>query len=404
MLPSLINLTIGAIGAPASDGMVSDAVLMDTSRPILKNRPNKYANDVARKLWGSSWFENDKNRRLEIAEKILKRLFSGRKPNDGVVRVIDRDNIQEFFNATKAEVENPPPPPGAVAPPAKKRAKPRPRSVIPNDDTSDEDNEPHTPPLQVSDLPQDLLAMVLSKVALSGDPCSRLKELCRVDRRFAELCKNGQVYETVNAALGWKGEGSAKEIFQLHCRRRKEEEEKFALPIATGRQVRVRWEHGRYVPEYIFANDVQRRLFLRFDAAQSWLDLAIELFYDTAGQGAYGDVVEGDWEGAGITMEMSREIRLGRAVLPPLKELVDAIRAHWKSNGIDHTEIALLLRRDQLQQEYEDALEENYDDIVGEYRSHMTDNDDQNIVDFNLVLDRFVEAMMVVEDEGEEDE
>ena len=408
MLPSLSRLSLrhdAAIGAPASDGMLSDAALEDASRPILKGRPPKYANDVARQIWGANWFENDKQRRLAIAERVLKRLFPERLPNDGVVRAIDGGKIKEFVSAIKAELGLLPlPPPNAVAPPPPKK-KPKQRLAIPKDDTTDDEEDapppippPADPPPPVTALSQDLLAKVLSQVVLSEDPCSRLEELCRVNQEFADVCKNGQLYALVNAGLKWDGEGLPKQIFKQNCRNLR-----YAMPIATRRMVRVGSRtFGANLPEYVFANDFQKRLFLRYFAASKFLQHAEDNFNDVAGQGYYGDVTDGDWEAAGIKIEMSNEYRLGLAVQEPLEKLVNQILDHWRSQNFDATNVVLSIRQGQPYDDG-DEIEEKYGEIINEYRTEeMTNNDKTNKTEFNLVLDRFVTEMLKEENEEEE--
>lgn len=404
MLPSLAALKIeygvAAIGVHhASDGIngnnINDAALADLSRPILKNRPGKYANDVARQIWGVTWHEVDKELkalRLKIAEEILVLMFPGRLQNDNLTRTIDERNISKFVAVVKAKL--PRRATSVAPPPQKKYRKKRPSLVIPRDDTTDEeeytpppppDRMTTPPPDRMTTLPPDLLKIIMTEVVFTEDPCSGLEDLCVLNKALALLCRKGQLYATVNANFGWAGtaEETAINIFKRNCKRRWAEF--YALPTKLRRG-------------YAIVSDFQKRLFLRYHAVSTFLSDAEDRFAEEASNDMYGPVNEGDYEKAGYTSDMSYEVRLGRVLLEPLEEQYDKIKRHWLSKGIDVSDDRLFFRDDE---EFTgDLFENTYKDIVREYLSVA--KLDKN--SFNIVLDNFVTQLLVVPDSDEDDD
>jgi hypothetical protein len=406
------------IGAPPSNGVVYDLALENLSGPILNDRPNKYANDVARTIWGRTWHDKDKDRRKQIAEEVLRLVFPNRRSDYGVARVINASNIAQFVAAVNAELQRaaaaaapppglPPPPPYADPPPpglppAKKHRKKKPRAPISREETDEEEDPPPPPPdadppppppdadLLTTTLSPDLLTLLLTSVVLSDDPCTRLQELCVVNQDFKELCSNGQLYESVNKNLGWTGVGSAKDIFEQNCSR-----QFYGLPDFIGRI------EGLGLDLYQIASDFQKRLFLRHYAVARFLNEAVEQFHDAAAQGAYGDVEEGDWEASGITVEMSNAVRLGRELMESLKDQWDKVTAYWRSQGIDNNDdaIRIWVRADQDDEDLERKYEET---VKGYYQVTLNQPLDKN--GLNLALDDFVAAVLAEAPDDDEDD
>lgn len=385
-----------ATGAHPSYGMASDAELADLSRPILKDRPTNYANDVARKIWGGTWYEEDKYRRKQIAEEVLVLVFPGRRQNDGVTRVIDASNIAKFVAVVNAKLQRPAAAAAPAPPPAKKHRKNKPRAPIPRDDTTDEEEDPPpSPPDRFTELPPEIVTLLLTVVVVKDEPCTRLEELCSVHPQIASLCNSGQLYESVNKYLGWTGIGSAKDIFKQNCKRQ------FLLPTFIGKlpvgTMGVRKGRAIYKDVYLIGTDFQKRIFLSKYAVTRFLDNEVEIFYDVAAQCGYGDVEDGDWEAAGITMEMSDGIVVGRELLEPLEESWNKITAFWRSKGIDDDDVVILAAPDVN----DDDLKELYEEVFYDYGSQG--DDELNKDGFNRVLERFVTAALTEKPDEDED-
>ena len=69
--------------------------------------------------------------------------------------------------------------------------------------------------LELGSLPPELFAEVMKQAVLKGpnDPCARVEDICRLNKVASQMCASGELYERVNAVLGWYGAGdSLKEL------------------------------------------------------------------------------------------------------------------------------------------------------------------------------------------------
>lgn len=56
-------------------------------------------------------------------------------------------------------------------------------------------------------LPPELFVEVMKQAVLKGpkDPCARVEDICRLNKVASQMCASGELYERVNAVLGWYG-------------------------------------------------------------------------------------------------------------------------------------------------------------------------------------------------------
>ena len=69
--------------------------------------------------------------------------------------------------------------------------------------------------LELGSLPPEMFAEVMKQAVLKGpnDPCARVEDICRLNKVASQMCASGELYERVNAVLGWYGAGdSLKEL------------------------------------------------------------------------------------------------------------------------------------------------------------------------------------------------
>ena len=363
---------------------------------ILFQRPNKYANDVARKIWGGNALQdtNNKKERLKIAEDILLKVFPDRRTDKLAEHTIDETNMAEFVAAIKATLQR-----QAAQTPSKKEKKNKSRRTMARDDTTDEeeDDAPRPPADRLTKLPPNILAKILNKVFTSEDACSKLEALCASHTQLASLCKSGELYEVLNKSFGWTGDGSAIDIFKHNCR-----EQLYGLPTHIGKvpiaDGGVRRPRFVLKDAYMIASDLQKRLFVRHYAAKRYVSDAMDRFYNVVDQGVYGETfINGDWETAGITLENSDAFVLGREVLAPLEEQWDKIAAYWLSKGIDEGEVVLLVRANQKEHE----LEEKYEEIIHEDEIFQSDVEPPKAV-LNRFLDEYVNAVLTSEEDDDD--
>jgi hypothetical protein len=199
MLPSLatLNLSNGtqAPQLPVGVGWKSGTTPKDTWKVggLLKGRCNKYANDIARRLWGHDWHQQSKKERLAFATTILEDIYPSYKTNPGAT--VD---MEQFVTCVEKNL--------GIA-----------TTTAQNDSSSDEDEclaarnrkratGPPQPSYLITDFPTELLERLMADVVLmSLDPCKSIEDICRISEAFSSVCKNGGIYDLLNTSLGWYG-------------------------------------------------------------------------------------------------------------------------------------------------------------------------------------------------------
>ena len=74
------------------------------------------------------------------------------------------------------------------------------------DDDSDDMDDDMMPesPLNVSDLPPELWEIILGAIK-TAQPCDEIVKLCALNKKWAGMCRSGELYDLANRALGWYG-------------------------------------------------------------------------------------------------------------------------------------------------------------------------------------------------------
>lgn len=67
----------------------------------------------------------------------------------------------------------------------------------------EESNQP--PPSPLMDLPDELWRSILTAVETGDNPCDEVVRLCMVKREWAQLCREGVIFDAANLRLGWYG-------------------------------------------------------------------------------------------------------------------------------------------------------------------------------------------------------
>jgi len=218
MLPSLAALSLAPVngtraaqlpvGAPWKSGTTDQNTW--TRGGMFLNRPSKYANDIARRLWGNKWHEEGREERLALAKRILEKIHPRYATNRSEPVVLSKEDMERFVVIAMQEL-------GITT------------TVVQNDSSSEEDvplskRQPKRattapqPSLLQPGLPTEFLEiMIADAVLMSLDPCQRITEICASSRTFSVLCDNDAgVYDLLNKRLGWYGPyGSMAEIQSL---------------------------------------------------------------------------------------------------------------------------------------------------------------------------------------------
>ena len=198
MLPSLSNLRLvpgGAGGAAVATGAIADGMLSEfqwqSRSPFFMDRPSKYPNDIARRLWGPYWHDSpEKKARLEFAKRVIRAMFPNAKPTD--VLVLDPSRVDEFVRTVKSMLPSSSSAPAPPPPPKKAN-----NLLVPT---------------TINDV-SDLLGMIIARdVALDPDPCRRVRDLCLlVSPPWKAACNDDQLFNTLNLYFGWYGSGGSLE-------------------------------------------------------------------------------------------------------------------------------------------------------------------------------------------------
>jgi hypothetical protein len=135
---------------------------------------------------------------------------------------------------------------------------------------------------------------------------------------------------------------------------------------------------------YLLRTDRLKRVYLRYRAVKAFQYHSSERFYDDAAQGMYGDVNEGDWEAAGITMEASEELKFADELLDPLQKQWDRLEESWKSQGSNY-----VLEEGDDASDFEERFEKTYNEHMEAYNHGGRD---LNVLE--KVINDFVDSMV----------
>jgi hypothetical protein len=140
MLPSLHRLglapaaSVGALGADLTDRASWTAPRM------LQTRPSKYANDVARRLWGAAWHDSDKVERLEFAQSAVAELYRLRRLPPGTPLELTAGDMASFAEHVARLL-----PRARGASEAGLASRGRRRPFVPREESSDDDDDAGEP-------------------------------------------------------------------------------------------------------------------------------------------------------------------------------------------------------------------------------------------------------------------
>lgn len=161
------------------------------------------------------------------------------------------------------------------------------------------------------------------------------------------------------------------------------------LPKAVGR---VRFGGTLYL-----LPNRQKKFYLRLEALRKFAGDSLEAFYDTAGQGGYGDVQEGDWEAAGIKPEDSVAVAASNELLDPLEEVWKQIQNEWTEQGVNLSEADYVIDESEDASEYEARFDEKYQDHIQDYFSRVEiERKKEFETMLETKLDEFVDDMRTI--------
>ena len=209
VLPSLAALSLGPVKSTSCPQAAAMGVTADWNK--LKGmggvqRRAKYPNWVASLLWGDAWHEVDKKGRLALANKILDKMGIDPKAPPPNLK------MEEFVNVAKAELGITPDADAAsvgITPdadassdedrPLRQRFNPR----VKKKNAANRDVPQAKASTAVLQIPELLKNSWSDAVVNSIDPCRRIAKLCATHTVAEELCRSGELYDSVNSKLGW---------------------------------------------------------------------------------------------------------------------------------------------------------------------------------------------------------
>ena len=143
---------------------------------------------------------------------------------------------------------------------------------------------------------------------------------------------------------------------------------------------------------YLLQSKRTKEAFLRFSAVSSFYSESVDRFYDDAGSGGYGDVEEGDWEAAGITMEDSLQVRVSNEMLQPLKYEWDSQIGRWITAGVITVDEYkdFITEKGENHGDFEERFQKTYEDSFWELRY----GNDTTTEKLSRAVDKFVKEML----------
>ena len=163
---------------------------------------------------------------------------------------------------------------------------------------------------------------------------------------------------------------------------------------------KVHQSHPRIVQEtrygqkiYLLQSKRTKEAFLKFSAVRNFYNESVDRFYDVAGSGGYGDVQEGDWEAAGISINDSAQVRVSNEMLKTLKREWDSQIARWITAGVITVDEYkdFVTEKGENHGDFEERFQKTYEDSFWELKY----GNETTTEKLSRAVDDFVKEMLI---------